>query len=81
MSSQDLAITERPRCIRLSPPLISTPSDAASPLQAGLLTVDSLVHNEHLEELYLVGNPCADWHGYRQYVVAKLPQLKKLVSS
>ena len=49
------------------------------PLQAGLLTVDSLVHNEHLEELYLVGNPCADWHGYRQYVVAKLPQLKKLV--
>ena len=42
--------------------------------------MDSLVNNEHLEELYLVGNPCADWHGYRQYVVAKLPQLKKLVS-
>ena len=38
------------------------------------------MNNEHLEELYLVGNPCADWHGYRQYVVAKLPQLKKLVS-
>ena len=47
--------------------------------QAGLLSVASLVHNEHLEEVYLVGNPCADWHGYRQYVIAKLPQLKKLV--
>ena len=47
--------------------------------KAGLLTVESLVHNEHLKELYLVGNPCADWHGYRQYVIAKVPQLKKLV--
>ncbi|GAX78534.1 hypothetical protein CEUSTIGMA_g5974.t1 [Chlamydomonas eustigma] len=46
--------------------------------KSGLLTVDSLVHNEHLKELYLLGNPCADWHGYRPYVIAKLPQLKKL---
>jgi len=43
------------------------------------MTVDSLIHNEHLQEIYLVGNPCADWHGYRQFVIAKLPQLKKLV--
>ncbi|KXZ50719.1 hypothetical protein GPECTOR_15g403 [Gonium pectorale] len=46
--------------------------------KAGLLTVESLRANIHLEELYLLGNPCTDWHGYRQYVVAKLPQLKKL---
>lgn len=26
------------------------------------------------------GNPCTDWPGYRQYVVAKLPRLRKLVS-
>jgi protein TilB len=47
--------------------------------QSGLLTVESLVHNQQLKELYLLGNPCADWTGYRQYVVAKLPHLKKLV--
>ncbi|KAG2454244.1 hypothetical protein HYH02_001278 [Chlamydomonas schloesseri] len=46
--------------------------------KAGLLTVESLRHNIHLEELYLLGNPCADWHGYRQFVVAKLPHLHKL---
>ncbi|EFJ41202.1 hypothetical protein VOLCADRAFT_68532 [Volvox carteri f. nagariensis] len=47
--------------------------------KAGLLTVESLRANIHLEELFLLGNPCTDWHGYRHYVVAKLPQLKKLV--
>lgn len=26
-----------------------------------------------------MGNPCAEWSGYRPYVIAKLPQLKKLV--
>lgn len=41
--------------------------------------MESLRANIHLEELYLLGNPCTDWHGYRQYVVAKLPQLQKLV--
>ncbi|KAG2489438.1 hypothetical protein HYH03_012075 [Edaphochlamys debaryana] len=46
--------------------------------KAGLLTVESLTANIHLEDLFLMGNPCADWHGYRQYVVAKLPQIKKL---
>ncbi|GFR47789.1 hypothetical protein Agub_g9558 [Astrephomene gubernaculifera] len=46
--------------------------------KAGLLSVASLAANIHLEELYLLGNPCSDWPGYRQYVVAQLPQLKKL---
>lgn len=49
--------------------------------KAGLLTVESLQHNIHLEELYLLGNPCSDWPGYRQYVIAKLPHLQKLVSA
>lgn len=47
--------------------------------KAGLLTIDSLSHNVHLKELFLLGNPCTDWSGYRQYIIAKLPRLKKLV--
>ncbi|XP_044150036.1 dynein axonemal assembly factor 11 isoform X1 [Bufo gargarizans] len=41
-------------------------------------TIQSLKHNLHLRELYLVGNPCAQFEGYRKYVVATLPQLKWL---
>uniref|UniRef100_A0A3B5MRK2 Leucine-rich repeat-containing protein 6 n=1 Tax=Xiphophorus couchianus TaxID=32473 RepID=A0A3B5MRK2_9TELE len=45
----------------------------------GLLSsVELLQHNAHLRELYLVGNPCTEFQGYRQYVVAALPQLKWL---
>ncbi|MEQ2287537.1 Protein tilB [Ameca splendens] len=45
----------------------------------GLLSsVESLKHNIHLRELFLVGNPCTEFQGYRQYVVAALPQLKWL---
>ena len=44
----------------------------------GLLTAKSLRENEHLRDLYLMGNPCSDWTGYRQYVVAAVPQLDKL---
>ncbi|KAM4727724.1 dynein axonemal assembly factor 11 [Anableps anableps] len=45
----------------------------------GLLSsVESLRHNVHLRELFLVGNPCTELQGYRQYVVAALPQLKWL---
>lgn len=43
-----------------------------------LSTVQSLQHNVHLRDLYLVGNPCAQYEGYRKYVVATLPQLKWL---
>lgn len=35
--------------------------------------------NELLEELFLMGNPCAEWCHYRQFVVGTLPQLRKLV--
>lgn len=44
----------------------------------GLLSVQSLLANPALEELYLLGNPCADWAAYRDYIVAVLPKLKRL---
>ncbi|XP_039307444.1 protein tilB homolog [Solenopsis invicta] len=43
-----------------------------------LQSVKSLRCNEHLEHLILMGNPCADYEYYRQYVVATLPQLQEL---
>jgi hypothetical protein len=47
--------------------------------KAGLLSVPSLAANVHLTELILMGNPCTEWSGYRQFVIASLPRLKKLV--
>lgn len=41
-----------------------------------LSSVERLKHNPHLTELFLVGNPCTEFEGYRQYVVASLPQLR-----
>lgn len=41
-----------------------------------LSSVESLKHNLHLKELFLVGNPCTAFQGYREYVVVTLPQLK-----
>eukprot|EP00232_Nephroselmis_pyriformis_P000717 CAMPEP_0182914760 /NCGR_PEP_ID=MMETSP0034_2-20130328/38734_1 /TAXON_ID=156128 /ORGANISM="Nephroselmis pyriformis, Strain CCMP717" /LENGTH=451 /DNA_ID=CAMNT_0025051543 /DNA_START=72 /DNA_END=1427 /DNA_ORIENTATION=+ len=46
--------------------------------KAGLLSVNSLEVNYNLRELFLSGNPCTDFEGYRKYVVATLPQLKRL---
>ncbi|XP_006830906.1 PREDICTED: protein tilB homolog [Chrysochloris asiatica] len=43
-----------------------------------LSSIKSLQHNPHLKELFLMGNPCADFQGYRQFVVATLQQLKWL---
>ena len=41
-----------------------------------LSSVKTLQGNIHLKELFLMGNPCADFDGYRQFVVATLQQLK-----
>lgn len=41
-----------------------------------LSSVERLKHNPHLTELFLVGNPCTKFQGYREYVVVTLPQLK-----
>ncbi|XP_031214905.1 protein tilB homolog isoform X2 [Mastomys coucha] len=43
-----------------------------------LSSVKTLTHNIHLKELFLMGNPCADFDGYRQFVVVTLRQLKWL---
>ncbi|XP_072116610.1 dynein axonemal assembly factor 11-like isoform X3 [Mobula birostris] len=43
-----------------------------------LTSVESLKANVHLEELFLVGNPCYEFDGYRKFVIAVLPQLKWL---
>ncbi|XP_040026765.2 dynein axonemal assembly factor 11 [Gasterosteus aculeatus] len=43
-----------------------------------LSSVESLQHNVHLTELFLTGNPCSQFEGYRQYVVAALPRLQWL---
>lgn len=41
-------------------------------------SVCSLKHNLNLRQLYLTGNPCAEFEGYREYVIAKVPQLDYL---
>jgi len=41
-------------------------------------SVYNLKANIMLEDLYLTGNPCSDWSGFRPYLVAHLPQLKQL---
>lgn len=43
-----------------------------------LESVCSLKNNRNLKHLYLTGNPCVDFNGYRNYVIAKLPQLESL---
>ena len=46
--------------------------------KASLLTVHTLRENYALEDLYLMGNPCAEFGGYRPFVIGTLPQLKRL---
>mmetsp|Transcript_29475 Transcript_29475/g.57846 ORF Transcript_29475/g.57846 Transcript_29475/m.57846 type:complete len:444 (-) Transcript_29475:58-1389(-) len=41
-------------------------------------SVRNLRANCELEQLYLVGNPCADWPGCRDYVIANLSSLRSL---
>ncbi|KFW01376.1 Protein tilB, partial [Fulmarus glacialis] len=45
-----------------------------------LSSIEALKYNIHLKELFLVGNPCTEFEGYRQFVVATLHQLKYLDS-
>ena len=41
----------------------------------GLLKLDRLAVNHSLRQLFLMGNPCADFEGYRSFVIGTLPQL------
>lgn len=43
-----------------------------------LTGVESLRDNYNLRELFLTGNPCTDYPGYREYVITVLPQLEHL---
>ncbi|KAL5281424.1 LRRC6 family protein [Megaselia abdita] len=43
-----------------------------------LRSIENLKDNYNLRELHLVGNPCADFPGYRNYVIDVLPQLSVL---
>lgn len=43
-----------------------------------LTSICTLQSLEFLRELYLTGNPCTEYEGYRDYVIATLPQLAKL---
>ncbi|KAG5895523.1 hypothetical protein JTB14_010668 [Gonioctena quinquepunctata] len=43
-----------------------------------LESVCSLKKNVCLKELYLTGNPCCEFQGYREFVIAQLPQLQNL---
>jgi len=39
-------------------------------------SMDHLAAREHLRDLYMMGNPAqVDWPGFKNYVIAKLPQL------
>ncbi|XP_037085046.1 protein tilB homolog isoform X1 [Pollicipes pollicipes] len=43
-----------------------------------ITSLASLRHNAALRELFLTGNPCADYEGYRAWVAVALPQLEVL---
>lgn len=43
-----------------------------------LTSVESLRRNYHFKELYLTGNPCTEYEGYREYVIATLDSLQWL---
>ncbi|KAG8237982.1 hypothetical protein J437_LFUL018007 [Ladona fulva] len=43
-----------------------------------LRDVTSLKYNYKLKQLFLVGNPCTDYEGYRQFVSTVLPHLQTL---
>lgn len=43
-----------------------------------LTSIESLRKNHHFKELYLTGNPCTEYEGYREYVIATLDNLQWL---
>ncbi|TNV78519.1 hypothetical protein FGO68_gene2184 [Halteria grandinella] len=41
-------------------------------------SIDNVMECEELQELYLTGNPCCSWEGYKEYIVGRVSQLKRL---
>lgn len=44
----------------------------------GLMSVKTLAVNHSLRQLFLMGNPCAEFQGYRSFIIGTLPQLTHL---
>jgi len=40
-------------------------------------SIEELEWCENLQEIYFIGNPCTDWEHFREYVIAKLPQVMR----
>ena len=40
--------------------------------------MNNLVECENIYELYLTGNPCLNWENCVEYIMAKVPQMKKI---
>lgn len=41
-------------------------------------SIDNCQEAEELQDLYLTGNPCTYWEGYKDYVIGRVSQLKRL---
>lgn len=41
-------------------------------------SVDNMMECENLSELYMTGNPCTYWEGFKDYLIARVSQLKRL---
>jgi protein TilB len=41
-------------------------------------SMDNLAELPDFRELYIIGNPCCDWEHYKDYIVARLPELGRL---
>ena len=41
-------------------------------------SIDNLEEVPDIQEVYLTGNPLTSWPGYKDYIVARVPQLKRL---
>ena len=68
--SEEIAHCEKLRKLDLTVNFIDVDTLASS--------IEALTPLVHLDELYLTGNPCTTFPGYRAYVVHRLPKLEKL---
>lgn len=41
-------------------------------------SMDNLSTCENFSELYLTGNPCTSWERYKEYIIGKIPQIRRL---
>ena len=41
-------------------------------------SITNLSEVDSISELYLTGNPCTNWPNYKDYIYARVPQLRRL---